>query len=102
MKPVHAYRTEDEYKNHMSWVRGRYGDPALSKYYWAAVEHALGWRPILDMPLTTVGCLVDILDRRRIHTGLTVQGISHHGGLVYIYTRFGVLASDDMKWRPHE
>ncbi|RBP66417.1 hypothetical protein DFO66_103364 [Brevibacterium sanguinis] len=66
------------------------------------MNHIGGWRPIRDMPLTTVGCLVDILDRRRIHTGLTVQGISHHGGLVYIYTRFGVLASDDMKWRPHE
>ncbi|MCT2182852.1 hypothetical protein M3G00_07870 [Brevibacterium casei] len=65
------------------------------------------WLPIDTMPLSTVGTEVDLIDKRRLYSKITVERVlsDRWGGIGIRYTkasRFGDAApSPNAKWRPH-
>ena len=40
------------------------------------------WLPIDTMPLSTVGTEVDVMDRRRLYSGVTVSGLHFDRGVI--------------------
>ena len=78
------------------------------------------WLPIDTMPLSTVGTEVDIKDKQRLYSGITVSGIRYERDVLTVtewgeqrtwmddsyefsvtHTQGAIYPTTDAEWRPH-